>query len=133
MIRGPLALFDIEPSQSEILRDCKVELRTSHGRSVISESQDSEDDNDIVEFSNQKTALPVKRRFSSPLIISFSSRHLGIKQKTIAEVVIWLLDVPDRTRKRIEVPGKSQAIHAGPLELIHSRLSQSIEPRTSPD
>jgi hypothetical protein len=106
MIRGPLALFDVEPSQSEILRDCKVELRTSHGRSVISDRQDSEDDTDIIEFSNQKTALPVKRRYSSPLIISFSSRHVGIKQKTIAEAVLWLMDVQDHSRKRIEVPGK---------------------------
>lgn len=106
MIRGPLALFDIESSQVDALRDCKVELRTSHGRSVISDRQDSEHDGDLIEFANQKIALPVKRRYSSPLIIALSSSHLGLKQKTIAEAVIWLMDIPDHARKRLHVPGK---------------------------
>ncbi|KAJ9117450.1 hypothetical protein QFC22_004300 [Naganishia vaughanmartiniae] len=104
MIRGPLALTDIEPSLTSGLGKCKVEVRTSHGRSVITEKEKNEGDNSIVEFKNGKLAIPVKRRFSSPLIIAFTDSLLGVKQKKVAEAVVWLMDIPDRSRRRIHVP-----------------------------
>jgi hypothetical protein len=81
-----------------------MELRTSHGRTVLGKGHAGEGDGDDIEFKNDKLALPVKMRYSSPLIIAFNDSHLGLKQKTIAEAVIWLMDIPQR--KRIHVPGK---------------------------
>lgn len=106
VIWGNLALTDIQSSQADALRTCKVELRTSHGRSDIAKRQDAGQESDVIEYANEKLALPVKRRYSSPLIISFNDSHFGIRQKPIAEAVIWLMDIPDHSRKRIQVPGK---------------------------
>lgn len=107
MIRGALALTDIEPSVASSLSKCKVQVRTSHGRSVITEKQKSDEDESVIEFNNRKLALPVKRRFSSPLIVAFTDSLLSVKQRKVAEAVIWLMDIPDRSRTRIHIPGKS--------------------------
>ncbi|KAJ9098139.1 hypothetical protein QFC21_004468 [Naganishia friedmannii] len=104
MIRGALVLTDIESSLSASLCKCKIELRTSHGRSVINEKPKSDGDESVIEFNGGRLALPVKRRFSSPLIIAFTDSLLGVKHKKVAESVVWLMDIPDKSRKRIHIP-----------------------------
>ena len=116
MIRDTLALTEIHASQTESLKRCKIEFRTSHGRRVLSKSSPGEGDGNDIEFSNEKLALPVKKRFSSPLIISLKDSHLGLKQKTIAESVIWLMDIPDNHRRRIHLPGEK--VLAGAMDVL---------------
>ena len=106
MVRGTLALTDIRGDQLDNLKRCKMEFRTSHGKSVLSKNAVGEGNDEDIEFSNGKLALPVKKRFSSPLIISLKDSHLGLKQRTIAESVIWLMDIPDNCRRRIHLPGE---------------------------
>jgi hypothetical protein len=111
IVRGPIRL-DIESSHQSKFSHCSVSLRTSHGSNTIRHHNHhpGSDAGNAIEWQNERMSLPIKKRFASPLVVSFESNGLHLKGGTIGMGVLWLMTVEDSERHRIRLPSKSYCL-----------------------
>ena len=112
IVRGPIRLEPASSHQSKFSH-CSVSLRTSHGSNTIrhhNHHSGSEAGN-AIEWQNERMSLPIKKRFASPLVVSFENHGLHLRGGTIGMGVLWLITVEDSERHRISLPSKPYYLH----------------------
>ena len=71
-------------------------------------------------------SLPIKKRFASPLVVSFESNGLHLKGGTIGMGVLWLMTVEDSERHHISLPSKSYWLFRWSYESPLMKLFHSV-------
>lgn len=107
IIKGSIHV-EADAAHRSKLSHCSLHLRTSHGSHTLRHRDHSnrEAGSDSVEWRNERLSLPVKKRFASPLVMSFKSNGLDLKGGVVAMGVLWMMTVPDSERILINMPSK---------------------------
>jgi hypothetical protein len=134
IIKGPIHL-EADSLYRSKLSHCSIHLRTSHASHVFRHHAHSnrEAGSRGIEWENERLSLPLKKRFASPLVMSFKSDGLNLKGGVVGMGVLWMMTVQDSERVIINLPSKRN-LPFGMVEYPadpHAPRSQYTKPKTT--
>lgn len=126
IIKGSIRL-EADSAHRSKLSHCSIHLRTSHASQVLRHRShsDHEGGNEL-EWKNERLSLPVKKRFASPLVVSFKSHGLDLKGGVVGMGVLWLMTVPDNERLSINLPSKRSLFAVSGTSVQRAHWSKSV-------
>jgi Ca2+-dependent lipid-binding protein len=88
------------------LSHCRISLRTAYGSKSLRHHPEKGDEGNAMTWKHRRSSLPVRKRFSSPLIITFKGNAIGLGSNIVAMGVLWLMCVEDNVRHQISLPSE---------------------------